>query len=393
MLEIAVISDIHAYSKSHLEEGERRPSFVELSDPSDSRTSTPFAALKALVEEQELTADLLVCGGDLGDKAHPDAISYAWANIKKLQTELKAPELLVATGNHDMDSRFEYNDHDAKSTLQGLPDYPFSDDALNNEYWARNVVVGVGPGYRWVVLNSSAHHGYNDEWKHGRVSKRTREYLERRLQETGPHAINILVTHHHVYKLDGIGLEDYSEMTDASALLGLLTSGGYGRWLIIHGHQHGPAISYANGSKGAPVVFSAGSFSAVLWDERSTLAQNQFYMLQIPDIAQGYPVQGTFRAWDWISDQGFRPAKERSGLPGFGGFGGMLNGSQLADAVQSLYATEGLPFLPFSAVVSSVPDLQFAMPDDYKDFVKDLDTRFGISVLDIQGRPSQIGKA
>lgn len=394
MVRIAVVSDIHAYSKARLAEGETKPSWVEVSGPSDGRTSSPFVAVKDLIKREGLSADVLVCAGDLGDKAQPEAITYAWQRVQELQGELGAGTLLVTSGNHDLDSRYKYTDHDARATLQGLPDYPFADEALNNEYWARNVVVGLHDDFRWVVLNSSAFHGFGDEWEHGRISKRTRDYLVRRLGETEQRAINILIVHHHVHKLGGIDLEDSSEMREASALVELLSSGDHGRWLVIHGHQHWPKLSYAGGSRGAPAVFSAGSFSAVLWDELAARARNQFYILDIGETQIGHPIRGTFRAWDWIPDQGFISAKERSGLPGGGGFGGVLNGSELADQVMEFYNGEGAPqHIKFEKVLAAVPDLRFAMPEDYANFVKNLRDKYSVEVLDVNGTPTELGRA
>lgn len=68
---IAVVSDIHAYSESVLKQSETRPSYVEVSSPSDLAGQNPFVALNKLVETEGLDADFLVCCGDLGDKAQP----------------------------------------------------------------------------------------------------------------------------------------------------------------------------------------------------------------------------------------------------------------------------------------------------------------------------------
>lgn len=173
-----------------------------------------------------------------------------------------------------MDSRFKYNDHDAKSTLQGLEKYPFNEENLNNEYWARNIVVHETQYIRWVILNSAAHHGYKDESRHGRISDRTLSYLKDQLAKTDNSKINVLVCHHHVYKIGAVDLDDYNEIKQGSAPLSALESGQFGSWLIIHGHRHWPSITYAPGGNNSPVVFSAGSLSAVLYDELTDKARN-----------------------------------------------------------------------------------------------------------------------
>jgi hypothetical protein len=390
MLKVAILSDIHAYSRSQLAEGEGAPSWAEISNPSNPAVN-PFAAVLALISKENLTADVLVSGGDLGDKASPQALNYAWHEVRGIQAALGAKILLAATGNHDMDSR-EINGFDARGALQELDSYPLADERLRDAYWANNAIIQEHPGFRSVLLNSAAYHGYAKEWAHGRVSARTRAYLRSRLTETSDPGLNILVTHHHLYPLGGVNLTDHSEMEEAPALLELLSSGEFGSWLVIHGHRHWPSVSQASGGQGAPIVFSAGSFSAMLYDEIQDKARNQFYLLEIEDNRAGHRVRGTFKAWDWISDEGFRPAQARSGLPSNGGFGGAMTGAELADAVAIYYTSRGHSFVDYQDVVAAVPDLRHAMPADVRSFETRLRDVHSLAVLHDDGTPVQIGK-
>lgn len=390
MLRVAVLSDVHAFSKAQLEEGQSRPSFVEISNP-DNPANNPFTALHELIAREGLKADVLVSGGDLGDKASPQALTYAWNEIRRVRAALSADVMLAATGNHDMDSR-AINGFDARGALQGLEGYPFEDENLRDAYWANNALVQHHGAFRSILLNSAAYHGYSDEWQRGRVSARTRDYLRNKLSATTDPGLNVLVTHHHLYPLGVSNLGDHSEMQEAPALLELLSSGDFGSWLVIHGHRHWPSVSRASGGQGAPIVFSAGSFSAVLYDEIQDKARNQFYILDIEENDVGHRVRGTFRAWDWISDQGFQPAQERSGLPHLGGFGGAKTGAELADEVAAMYTGSGLPFMQYSALVGAIPDLRFAMPSDFEAFKSRLRDHHSLRVLSDEGLPQQVGK-
>ncbi|WP_186827999.1 metallophosphoesterase family protein [Knoellia locipacati] len=392
-MKIAVISDIHAYTAAQLEPGELRPSFVEVSNPSDLPGQNPFSALKALIDQESLTADFLVCAGDMGDKAHPDAIRYSWERVRALAKQLGDATIVVTSGNHDLDSRYMYNDYDAKATLQGLEEYPFDSGAKNNEYWARNAVVIETEAVRWAVLNSAAYHGYAEEWKHGRISKRTLAYLEELLKSTSQDKLNVLVCHHHVYKIGSVDLGDYSAMEAGSALLQLLESAKYGNWLVIHGHRHWPSVTYAPGSNSSPVVFSAGSLSAVLYDELADKARNQFYILELDTPPQAGRMRGRFKAWDWVSDEGFSPAQARSGLPHDGGFGSTKAGSTLADDIHVAFGSLGDQFAPWSKMVELVPDLLHSTPNDMAVCISRLDTHYGLIVLEHNGRRHQIGRA
>lgn len=386
-----MLSDIHAYSKADLDKDESKPSFVEISNPANPSVN-PFTAVHDLIKRESLKADVLISGGDMGDKASPQALSYAWTEIQRLATALGAQVLLPATGNHDMDSRFQ-NGYDARGTLQGLENYPFAEPALRDKYWANNVVVQTHGTFRSVLLNSAAFHGAEDsEWKHGRVSSRTRQYLKEVLAQTPDPGINILVTHHHLYPLGGVNLDDYSEMREGSALLQMLESGEFGSWLVVHGHRHWPSLSQAGGSQGAPIVFSAGSFSALLYAELQDKARNQFYVLEVEETAPGHRVRGRFTSWDWISDEGFLPSRDRSGLPHKGGFGGSLTGAELAEKVRHFCDTNGQPFTPYDDVVTAVPELDYAMPKDLERFVAILRETHGLSVLYDDQLPTQIGR-
>lgn len=390
MLRVAVLSDIHAYSSAELDKGASKPSHAEIANP-ENPAMNPFAALHDLIKREGLKADVLVSGGDLGDRGSPQALTYAWTQVKRVQRALGAEILLPATGNHDMDSR-AINGYDARGALQGLADYPFEATELNNSYWATNVVVQEHTQFRSVLLNSSAYHGYQDEWRHGRVSERTRQQLRLRLNETSDSGVNVLVTHHHLYQHGGVDLEDESAMKEAPALLKLLDSGEFGSWMIVHGHRHWPSLTRASGSQGAPIVFSAGSFSAVLYDDLQDKARNQFYILEIEETQPGHRVCGTFRAWDWIRDDGFLPARERSGLPHRGGFGGKLNGAELASSIAELYAQRGEPYLNYEDVLAEVPDLRFTMPSDLTQCIQLLRTGHSLAVLYDGEQPSQIGR-
>jgi predicted MPP superfamily phosphohydrolase len=149
-LRIAIISDIHAYDGI---EPDKAPSHCCITE--NDPTKNPLSGLRQLIANESLRADLLFCPGDLGEKAQPSAIHYAWGKLHELKGLLKAKHLVATTGNHDIDSRHAYNHHDAKGQLQTLdPKYPFASDGQNDKYWSRHFATIVGPTYR--ILNSSS---------------------------------------------------------------------------------------------------------------------------------------------------------------------------------------------------------------------------------------------
>ena len=173
-MRIAVASDIHAYANA---DGPA-PSHLCIAAPADQPTRHPVSGLKRLIEDEKLTADLLVCPGDLADKAETAALIYTWNELHAIKDLLKAELLIATAGNHDVDSRHKHNDFDARGALQALvPPFPGLSEAECDRYWGRNFVLLEKPTWRLLLLNSSAYHGGGKdpekEARHGRISERT----------------------------------------------------------------------------------------------------------------------------------------------------------------------------------------------------------------------------
>ena len=61
----------------------------------------------------------------MADKANPTAMNYVWGKFHLLAEKLKVKNSFATVGNHDIDSRYAYNEFDAKGMLHGLnPPYP-----------------------------------------------------------------------------------------------------------------------------------------------------------------------------------------------------------------------------------------------------------------------------
>jgi predicted MPP superfamily phosphohydrolase len=397
-LRVAVVSDLHAYAT--LEQGEVAPSNLCTVAPEDQPTQHPIMALLELIDKAPLTADLLVCCGDMGDKAKRAGIRYVWEKLQIIKKRLKAKHLYVTSGNHDVDSR-HVDDYDAKGYLQSLvPQYPFTKDEITDRYWARNYVILTEPKYRMVVLNSSAYHGTTpEEYEHGRITPRTLEALRRELEDLeamNPRDVNILICHHHPHKHDDVEDSDYSTMLGGEKLLKVLGSGKCGDWIVIHGHKHHPRLCYAAGGSSAPVIFGAGSLSAIIYPELQQIARNQFHLIEFPmSIARtlGLGLIGTFETWDWVKGIGWLPASRRSGLPPVGGFGNRDNKLGIAVAVENAVRARGESFVEWSEVQADVPGLKYLIPIDLEWVVQKLQTKMKMQILadPDDGRIEQIG--
>jgi hypothetical protein len=367
-LKIAIASDLHAFSDAAVTP---RPSHLYTGDPEDNWRRHPISGLFKLIDQHaststKLSADLLLCPGDLGDKADPLGIKYAWSAMEKLRAKLNADILIGTTGNHDVDSRFKHHGFDPLDTLKTLdPPYPLPDDTRNNHYWSKHYSVIEDTRYRLVVLNSSAFHvGSAMETANGRISTTTLSQIASFLEQRPPAPANILLCHHHPQQHSELDLGDYDWMKEGQQLLDLLGTGQFGHWLIIHGHKHHPKLSYASGSSASPIVLSAGSLSAALYPLLAIQVKNQFYLLSIDlEMCSAYGLAGSGLSWFWSGSDGWLPSGTGAGLPAVFGFGYRGDLVHLALRV-SQQVTQRIA--EWESLTQKIQELNFLIPSDLK---------------------------
>lgn len=392
---VAVISDVHAYAGKDIKPDDA-PSHCCITE--NDPTKNPLAGLVDFIGRAKLRADVLLCAGDIGDKAQTIAVQHVWRELHKIKSLLRAPVLVATTGNHDVDSR-HHNEYDAKGMLQALtPAYPLGNSRMNDRYWSRHFEVIARDHYRILVLNSSAFHGegrYKElkrfEYEQGRVSEHTLRTIETRLAAGPSPPINILLCHHHPHDHSELGLGEDDLMIGGRALLRVLDSGKYGRWLVIHGHKHHPKLENAQGSASPPIIFAAGSLAAYLPGRLQTVCRNQFYLITFPyrqfdDLG----FVGLFSAWDWHSGHGWKLAGAGSDLPATGGFGWRGDFDQLAKKVADAVKRTGNRW---AEVVANLPELDYLLPQDLRRLVQLLGSNHDLVVEPPDGvPPTWIGK-
>lgn len=373
---IAIASDIHA----HEQEGDDSPSHLRVGVEEGNPTKHPIEGLKSLIKDNGISADYLLCPGDLGDKASRKGIQYAWRLLNDVKTELNATAIVATVGNHDVDSYGKETEFDPQGYLQSLaPKFPLNEEALYDRFWSRHFAVIECDCARIISLNSSAFHGYKDEHQHGRISEFTISQLKSTLQDLDPKPVNILMCHHHPLQHSELALGEHDVMRGGQLLLDLLGSGSHGEWLLVHGHKHHPKICYAAGSASSPIVFAAGSLCANLFKNVQASARNQFYVLEfnLGDI-ESRGLVGTFSAWDWIIDTGWQRATSGSGLPGSGAFGERPKPLQLANQIDS---EMGAGILRWSEALMKCPELKYLIPSDLSLLFDKLKKDYNIKLL------------
>lgn len=370
-LKIAVLTDLHAFPGK---QDDRAPSWIALGEDQGNARSNPFAGLNSLISTHGLEADLVVCCGDMGDKASPEGQQYVWREVTALKSALKAQMAVGTAGNHDLDSRFQYTQYDARGQIQSLdPPFPISDEMKWMEYWSKNFTKFDVDGARIVLLNTAAYHGYtkadgNPEYHHGRVSDRTIDKLVSSLKIEGERSTNILICHHHPFKNDMINIADYSQMENGDRLINELVGSRTGPWLIVHGHKHMPRVFYGPGGNSAPAVFSAGSFSAKLYPEYADLARNEFYIIeiQVPAVlGAATSVKGRIKTWQWSYGNGWVKPRAGQGLGPSAAFGARAEVGEIASEVaQKLLETHKGQSVDWREVIKIKPNIEFLIPED-----------------------------
>jgi len=364
MTRIAVLSDLHPVRTTDSDD-----SFFVVDKPSDP-SGSPVDAIIELIKKESISVDVLLCAGDIGNKGCPEKFQYGWKFLNKLKKELSADILVAVPGNHDHDSRYQHSEYDPKYNLQNIsPPFPCADDKDNTHFWAWHFVTKEFKNFSFHMLNTSAFHGIKTESKHGRISDLTTSRLISKVEEIDDREdkkINIVVCHHHPFPMDRIKYKDYEAMEGGDVLISEIESSSKSNWMFIHGHLHFPRVMYAHaqGTQGA-LIFSAGSFSGPLDPEYHKDISNQFYVLDIEDIAEDSPdIKGTFKTWDWHPSVGWRPACCEGGLPANGGFGFKGSIKALANSIENELTSQAE--ICGTVLYEKLADLKFVTPVDLK---------------------------
>ena len=391
---LALLSDLHAYHPPQ-GYGKAGPSYLP-ANPSGSDPD-PFRNLNELIEREKLRADIVLCAGDICDRADFRGFQYAWIKLNELKSKIGAQALIATCGNHDLNSRLieAEEDPDPKGALQtATPEFPFEERSLSDHFWARNfTIVTPMPEITVVVLNTSAYHGSeSDEINHGRVSQRTIAAIERELRNFPKVAdINILLCHHHVRQLKGLWgtIPDTDFMMKGSELLNMLTRCTASPWLVLHGHRHVPNLEHSIDP--SFVIVGASSFSKQIQGRL-----NQFHMLDVDvDYGVPQPLRGTITTWSWNATGRWQQqsiSNDDEGFPPNCGFGSVFAPRTLATEIENAFEQDQ-DYIQWQDLVKRIPDLEFMTPDNFR-LLEEVLQQHGINLQrDRMGRVSQVGRS
>lgn len=392
-LSLFIASDLHAYEGAI----NPPPSGLKVGDEGSNPLTYPVPGFEALATQERLTADLLLCPGDLGDHAQAGGVTHGWAMIQRMAKALGDATVLATTGNHDVMSRPPVDGSfvDPVDTLRKLsPRYPHPDRPTQQAYFGDSYAIVPYHDCRIVLLNTSTFHGQGDrEYSFGRISPTTRQQLLADLDRCGYFPTNILLCHHHPIEYTALDEPDRSSLIGGAILLNELSAKPLGPWLVIHGHKHIPNLAYGPGSGGSAVIFSAGSMSASLHLNQQSTTRNQVYRIEIDQqAALGLRARlvGRFKSWYWVQNRGWLQTTPGSGLPAEGGFGFRGDPRQIAHQVSDALVSSTKPALGWNDLIASCPGLEFLIPSDLEAVRQDLEL-LGCGVrIDDSGRFEEV---
>lgn len=368
-LSILVISDFHACCNPPSGRSRREsPSYYIVNGGRGGRdVKKDFLGQLAA---EKTNVDVVVCCGDLIDRTDTNALGDAWSFANEVKNAVSASHLLVSTGNHDVDWKGTTDSYLPFEKLKGLesPKYPTTDETERHSYWSQHYFIRDIDEARFVVLNSCSGMGYKNH-DFGLYAPEMEQVIKDLRRKPDRKPINICVCHHHPHRHGEYGLGEEDDMRRGQLLTDALSDFDLGQWMIIHGHKHHPKISYAQGSTFSPIVFSAGSLSARIWDKIQNVARNQYHLLtfDIPKVRHYKRLVGTYKSWSWFPMTGWRQAAASEGLPAEGGFG-CRDIHSLVDAV-SRSIPEGQA-RSWHDVVAENEQIKYLIPSDFEYFLR-----------------------
>lgn len=381
VLRLAIASDIHAAPANMVED-----SYVLLEPPGKKPNQQPLEDLIAYVKKHHLSADYVVCPGDITNRADETAKVYGWRRLHDLNTALGGTGVLAAPGNHDIVTRTP--NVDPRTTLRNLlPSFPTGDEAADAEFWQTGLICLEREDYRFVIVDSCHEHGpqpadltdaqeaaYREMLNRGDFTERQQRHFDDMLQGMDERRVNVMLLHHHPkeHQLREYFKDYYGAMRGGDTLLEMISEAHHtGRWLIIHGHKHIPQLVTASGDSNAPIILGAASLGAVLWHPPVTVTRNLFHLvtLHLDDVPHLAPLRGTIASFMWGFGMGWRPAiGEGSGMPASCGFGNPVDHRSLVRQVRDCLDAGALSFAKWRKVVAAIPALEYQHPSEFARF-------------------------
>jgi len=379
LLSMFVVSDLHCIGPSEVDN--RSDSLLHL-PASAGLLRTPFNALLRLVEDQAISADVLLCCGDLTNRSAAEGFELGWAELEALASALDATSILFTPGNHDVDVYDLNGVADPYSTIAAAKRSPdrIAKPSTSHCLLVDGFEIYGADQYRIVNVDTNGRDPVARRGKTGHLDLETIDALEAQLGRMSSVDCYLLICHHHPHRHGDIDADDYSEFANAPELFAMIDRLPDAAWYMVHGHKHYPRIGVVNSTT---TVFSAGSFSGSFYGPQQGVARNQCYSLRLvrdASLGTAHPPVIEFRAWDWAAVR-WIPALDGFNIPRFGGFGARVVTNQYAGRIASHVKASSGQRCSGSELARKFPELRYLPPQDILRCVNTLESTHDIEVL------------
>lgn len=351
-LRIAVVSDMHClYKNADTPSG---ITYLYSNAPQNPVARHPvYALLKLLENNQHIRADILICPGDIADKADEQGLLTGWEYLKKIKAGLGAANLWSTVGNHDVDSRRTRGYTSAFQYLQDFSnDYPL--DGFNEKYWSKKYVIIEHGEAQVLILNTCHNHASKDDANQSIITPTTLQEIEDDLSKLPIKKYRFAFCHHHPIKHSNIDIQykDGDVIDNGDKLVSLLEKHDF--QILVHGHKHDPRLEKSK----SLTIFAAGSFSS-LQNIKELGANNCFHIIEL------LPNQkcGIIKSWVYVPPRGWEVKKDTE-FPCVTGFGNTKTVEILATECLTALEAEEDHTIPFSKLLQALPELEFLIPEE-----------------------------
>ncbi|MEW6444230.1 MAG: metallophosphoesterase [bacterium] len=389
-LTIAIVADLHCHLRS-LEYGQE--SFLLVGSPRIPPSRHPIQSLVDLVRPVPIRADLLVCPGDVTNRASPEGLSQGMEFLLELKRELRCSSLLCTLGNHDVNSMGGSDGDHFLISRTAHPCFPLEEEQ-KDDYWAHGFsIIPADKHSLLLMLNTVADHRDEKTAKRGAFSDDRLYRLDVQLTNVlrkKSFSFRIAVLHHHPLLHSHISYLSGDVLGNGDQLIEILAKHKFD--LILHGHKHQPRLRRQSVGGRNMLVLAAGSFSAFLGDLWST-TRNLFHILTLDKPATADEYVASLRTWEYNHGLGWNPAARRSaGLPHIVKFMGSVPSIPKEDVLRFLEA-EDPQKVNAPELFRAFPALEYLLPDEMESFGGALESEYGFRfVYDEFGQLYEVGR-
>jgi predicted phosphodiesterase len=352
VMKICVISDLHCKHQQIV--GDTTDTLLISNKPRLPRNQHPVSSLLHIIKQEKIEADVLLCPGDLGDKADEQGISSSWTFLEEIKLALKAKHLIGIPGNHDINSR-KLQEKDPFAFIKFFHEnFPVSDEDLKSRFWSTGYCVINVEDVLFLLINTVFDHTDKVKAEQASINPSTLEKIREELTliSTGDFKNKVCVLHHHPIKHSNIkNWKDTDSLDKGDDLIALLNELNFS--VIIHGHKHQPRIVEYNGLP----IFAAGSFASFA-NLQATGINTMFHMLELKEMTR----TGMIHSWEFDIQNGWTQNLNKYFPPRIG-FGSDRNLEELAGTINKLFDDNSRKALLFEEIVASLPELQYIIPE------------------------------